>query len=212
MEQIKKIAIIGGTGKSGKYLVEQLLKKEYHCKLLLRNPEKLKIANPFIEVISGDVRDYKSVLALTDGCQAVISMLGQPKNEPTIFSQATKNVLRAMDERNIGRYILITGLSVDTPMDNKNRQVKFATEWMKTNYAETTADKQIEYNILEESNIDWTLIRLPLIEQTEIVNKVNVSLTDCPGDKISASSLALFILEQLSSETFVKKSPFIANA
>ncbi len=105
MEQIKKIAIIGGTGKSGKYLVEQLLKQRYHFKLLLRNPDNFKITNPLIEVVAGDVRDYNSVLALVDGCQAVISMLGQPKGEPTIFSQATKNILQAMSDCNIQRYI-----------------------------------------------------------------------------------------------------------
>ena len=212
MEQIKKIAVIGGTGKSGKYLVRQLLKKEYHFKLLLRDPDTFKVSSPFIEIIPGNVRDYKSVLALTEGCQAVISMLGQPKGEPTIFSEATKNVLRAMDENNIQRYILITGLSVDTPQDNKNPKVKFATEWMKTNYPETTADKQIEYSFLVESNINWTLVRLPLIEQTEQVCEINISLEDCPGDKISATNLALFIIEQLFTDSYVKKSPFIANA
>lgn len=211
MEQIKKIAVIGGTGKSGKYLVEQLLKKGYHFKLLFRNPDNLKITSPLIEVVAGDVRDYKSVLALVDGCQAVISTLGQPKGEPTIFSQATKNVLRSMSECNIQRYILITGLSVDTPDDNKSSKAKFATEWMKTNYSETTANKQIEFSVLSESNIKWTLVRLPLIEQTEEKSEINVSLEDCPGDKISATNLALFLIEQLSTDKFVKKSPFIAN-
>ncbi|MBS1597234.1 MAG: NAD(P)H-binding protein [Bacteroidetes bacterium] len=210
MEQ-KKIAIIGGTDKAGKYLVEQLLRKECHFKLLLRNPDSLKVSSPLIDIIAGDARNYKSVLALTKDCHAVISMLGQPKGERTIFSDATKNVLRAMNENNIQRYILITGLNVDTPHDNKNPQVKFATEWMKTNYPETTADKQIEYDLLVESNVNWTLIRLPLIEQTETVSKINISLEDCPGDKISATNLALFIIEQLSSDKFYKKSPFIAN-
>lgn len=211
MEQIRKIAIIGGTGKSGKYLVEQLLKKGYHFKLLLRNPDNFKITSPLIEVVAGDVRDYKSVLALVDGCQAVISTLGQPKGEQTIFSQATKNVLRSMRECNIQRYILITGLSVDTPDDNKSSKAKFATEWMKTNYSETTADKQKEFSVLSESNIKWTLVRLPLIELTEEKSEINVSLEDCPGDKISATNLALFLIEQLFNDKFVKKSPFIAN-
>ena len=173
MEQIEKIAVIGGTGKSGKYLVEQLLKKGYHFKLLLRNPDNFKITSPLIEVIAGDARDYKSVHALVDGCKAVISMLGQPKDEPTIFSQATNNVLRSMCECNIQRYILITGLSVDTPNDKKSSKAKFATEWMKTNYSETTADKQIEFSVLSESDIKWTLVRLPLIEQTEEKSEIN---------------------------------------
>ena len=151
MEQNKKIAVIGGAGKSGKYIVKQLLNQGYYLKLLLRNPNNFKIASPLIEIVAGDVRDYQSVLALVAGCQAIISTLGQPKGEPTIFSQATKNVLRSMNEYNIQRYILITGLSVDAPEDNKSSKVKFATEWMKTNYPEvvlmSTLYKQHKSNV-----------------------------------------------------------------
>jgi hypothetical protein len=32
-----------------------------------------------------------------------------------------------------------------------------ATEWMYQNYPETTSDKQKEYQLLSESNLDWTL-------------------------------------------------------
>ncbi len=82
---------------------------------------------------------------------------------------------------------------------------------MKTNYSETTADKQVEFSILSESNIKWTLVRLPLIEQTDRKSEINISIEDCPGEKISATNLALFLIKQLSTDKFVKKSPFIAN-
>ncbi len=42
-------------------------------------------------------------------------------------------------------------------------------------------------------------------------SEINVSLEDCPGDKISATNLALFLIEQLSTDKFLKQSPFIAN-
>ena len=42
MEQKIKIAVLGGGGRTGKYLVTQLLSQGYHLKLLLRNPEKLQ--------------------------------------------------------------------------------------------------------------------------------------------------------------------------
>lgn len=42
----------------------------------------------------------------------------------------------------IKRYILTTGLNVDTAMDKKSVKTAFATEWMKKNYPQTTADKR----------------------------------------------------------------------
>lgn len=213
MEQEIKIAVIGSTGKSGKYLVKHLLNQGFHLKLLIRNPESFQNQNPLIEVVKGDVKNSKIVRTLIDGCQAVISTLGlgQTPSETSIFSQATKNVIRSMNESKVQRYIVITGLNVDTPFDKKSPKTKFATDWMYTNYPKSTADKQLEYNILVDSNINWTLVRLPMIEQTDTRSKINVSLEDCQGDKISATDLAHFLIEQLFEDTYIKQAPFIAN-
>jgi putative NADH-flavin reductase len=211
MKIISKVAVIGGTGKSGKYLVKQLIRQGFSFKILVRNPENFPINSPLVEVVKGDARDYNSVCSLISGCQAVISTLGQPKGESSIFSHATRNVIQSMNEFDVKRYVLTTGLNVDTQFDNKSPKTKFATEWMKTNYPETTSDKQEEYNILSQSKVDWTLVRLPLIEQTDSRNEISVNLEDCPGDKISATDLAEFLIGQLSDEIFIRKSPFIAS-
>jgi len=205
------IAVIGGTGKAGQYLVKQLLQEEYKIKLLQRAPENFAIQSPLITTIKGDVRHYAAAQELMDGCQAVISTLGQPKGESPIFSAATKNVLRAMGEHIITRYIVITGVNVDTPFDNKGAAAKYATEWMKTNYPATTGDKQVEYSLLSASAVNWTLVRLPLIILTDNRNKIGVNLEDCPGDKINAADLAYFLTGQLKDETYYQKAPFIAS-
>lgn len=214
MEHSIKIAVIGGTGKSGKYLVNQLLNQGFNIKLLVRNLDHFQIQSPLIEVIQGSISNYGAVFQLVEGCQAVVSTLGlgQPNSETSIFSQSTKNVLRAMEAWNVRRYMVITGLNVDTPFDQKSPKTKFATDWMKTNYPLTTADKQLEYSVLVDSDLDWTLVRLPLIEQTEEKRGVLVSVEDCLGDKISATDLAIFLIEQLTDRTYVRQAPFLANS
>jgi putative NADH-flavin reductase len=214
MEQSIKIAVIGGTGKAGKYLVNQLLNQGFKIKLVIRNLDYFQLQSPLIEVIQGSVSDYNVVYQLVEDCQVVVSTLGlgQPNSETSIFSQSTKNVLRAMEACNIRRYIVITGLNVDTPFDQKRPKTKFATDWMKTNYPLTTTDKQLEYNVLVNSDLDWTLVRLPLIEQTEEKRGVLVSLEDCLGDKISATDLAIFLIEQLTDRTYVRQAPFLSNS
>jgi len=213
MKQKIKIAIIGGTGKSGKYLVNQLINQGFQLKILLRNPNNFQLKSSLIEVIKGEVTNYNSIHSLIEDCQAVISTLGLgiPASEPTIFSQSTTNVIKAMNECNVHRYIVTTGLNVDTPFDKKSSKTSFGTDWMKKTFPISTTDKQSEYDILVNSNIDWTLVRLPLIEQTDERNQVSVDLEDCTGDKISATDLAFFLIEQLSSKAFIKKSPFLSN-
>ncbi len=116
-----------------------------------------------------------------------------------------------MQSAGITRYVVTTGLNVDAPGDQKSGPVKAATEWMYANYPETTRDKQLEYECLSASDADWTLVRLPLIDLTDDVRPVEVSLTDCPGQKISARSLAEFLVGQLQDQTYVRKAPFIAD-
>lgn len=205
------IAVIGGTGKSGRYLVQKLLENNYSIKLLLRSPENSELQNPLIEIIKGDARDYHSITKLLEGCNVVVSTLGQPKEEKSIFSDATNNIIKAMEYYQIKRYVVTTGLSVNTFLDHKNEKIKMAADWMYQNYPETTTDKQREYEILAESNLYWTLVRLPLINLTDESFKTETSLQDCKGENISATDLGKFLVSQIDDETFIKKSPFLYN-
>jgi hypothetical protein len=117
-----------------------------------------------------------------------------------------------MQECNVRRYIVIAGLNVDTPDDKKSKFTADATDWMKKTFPISTADKQKEYQILSESSVAWTLVRLPLIKKTDVNSEITVSLHDCPGNEISATALANFLIGQLDDDRFIKKAPFIANA
>lgn len=207
-----KIAVIGGTGKSGAYLVKELLNRNIPIKLLLRPTSHFETTNPLVEIVRGDARNYESIYSLFEGCDAVISTLSQPVGEESIFSDATRNILQVMEAQGISRYVVTAGLNVDAIGDEKNEKVRFATDWMYQNYPKTTKDRQVEYDLLTKSRIDWTMVRLPMIIQTDERFPVEVSLIDCPGENISATDLAVFLVDQLSSDQYVKKSPFIANS
>ena len=211
MKKIIQIAILGGGGRTGKFLVTQLINQGYRLKLLLRNPENFTIESPLIDVLKGDAIDAESIRFLVQDCQAVISTVGQRKDEPLVFSQSTVNVLKSMAEYGIKRYILVAGLNVDTPFDKKSPKTSAATEWMRTNFPRPHADRQKAYSILSKSNVNWTLVRVPLIEFSNVRGQTIVNLEDCKGDKISAADIAIFLIEQLSDDNYFKKAPFIAN-
>lgn len=211
MEQANRIAILGGGGRTAKYILTQLLSQGYSVKVLLRNPENFHFESSFIEIIKGDALDPDAIRALVQGCHAVISTVGQRKDEPLVASQATINILSAMTEYGIKRYILVAGINVDTPFDKKSPETIAATEWMKMTFPTIHADRQKTYSLLSTSDVNWTLVRVPFIEFTDIKGETVVSLEDCGGNKISAGDIATFVIEQLSDDTYIRKSPFIAN-
>jgi len=220
MDQKTKIAVIGGGGRTGNYLVSQLLNQGFFVKLLLRNPEKIQKSfssdNPLIEIVKGDVLDFKVVKYLIENCDAVISTVGQRKGEPLVASRATTNILKAITENmapGLGkqRYILVAGLNVDTPFDKKGADTLAATEWMKANFPEIHKDRQKAYAILTKSDAEWTLVRVPFIEFTEARKPIQISLEDAAGTKIGAADIAGFLIDQIKDQNYIRKAPFISN-
>ena len=211
MKKQIRIAVLGGGGRTGKYLVTNLINRGFQIKLLLRKPEEFQIISPLIEIIKGDATDPEAIRHLVQGCQAIISTVGQRPGEPLVASRAVTNVLEAMNEFGLKRFISLAGLNVDTPFDRKSAETRMATEWMKANFPEIHADRQKSYAILEESNLDWTLIRVPFIEFMDAAGELAVNPEDCPSNKVNAGSLAVFLADQLFDETYIRKAPFVAS-
>jgi len=212
MNQNIKIAVLGGGGRTGQYLITQLIEKGFSIKLLLRNPETFQIESPLIQIIQGDAIDFTKVSKLIDGCKGVISTIGQRPGEPLVHKEATKNILNAMSLYGVARYILVAGINIETPFDNKGPETTIATNYMKTNFPVIQEDRQKAYTLLEDSDVNWTLARVPFIDFNTGTGHVSVNLDDCLGNKIDAGNIASFLIEQLSEDTYFKKAPFIYNS
>lgn len=134
MNQNSTIAVLGGGGRTGKFLVTQLLQQGYSLNVLLRKPSNFVNHESLIEIVEGDALDIEAIRQLLKGCTAVLSTIGQRADEPLVSLQATSNIIKVMHEINIRRYILVAGINIDTPFDKKGPQTLAATEYMKTHF------------------------------------------------------------------------------
>ena len=96
-------------GRTGKFLVAKLIDQGYRLKVLLRTPENFELRHPLVEIIKGDAIDPVAIHALVKNSQAVISTVGQRKNEPLVAHAATTNVVKAMTYYEVRRYLLVAG-------------------------------------------------------------------------------------------------------
>jgi putative NADH-flavin reductase len=205
------IGILGGAGKAGRPLVQEALKAGYHLRLLLRHPEQFTIQDNRIEIIQGDAREAASLRQVLQGCQALVSTLGHPRGEHTpILSTVTRQLLPLMQESGINRYIVVTSLYTigEELQDEKTRQ---AAAFMQQRYPQFMADRQTELQLLTDSEMDWTYVRLPCLMQEPATGTINVSLTHLPGQQITVEGLAHFLVEQISSRRYIRQAPFVAN-
>lgn len=211
LKKPEKVAVIGGTGRAGKYLVKELIRQGYSIKMLARDPAKITLRSPLIEVVTGNARDYSAINQLLAGCDAVISALGPSKSEPDTCSITVGNILRVMQEKKINRYLEVAGLGIDAAEDHKGLQTRLVVSIIKFFFPAVVNDRQKVYKLLSDSQINWTIVRCPMIEQTDLKRTMKISLNDSPGRKVSATDLASFLIDQLSGSQYVGKCPFVAS-
>ena len=211
MKNQQKIALAGATGKIGKPLLNSLLQQGYQVKALIRKPESFLFSHPSLEIVQGDLVSLESTELFLRDCNAVISTIGQVKDEPMVSAVATSNIVKTMLNYGIQRYLLLAGLNLDVPGDSKSTANRESSAWMRQTFPEVVADKQKAYDILSRNEVDWTLFRLPWIVETDERAGIIADLQDCPGKQVYSHELADFMIGQLNNPLFIKKAPFVAS-
>ena len=126
------ILVVGATGATGRLLVEQLLHRGQHVKVIVRSPEKLpeSIKNhPLLTVTSASVLELsdEEMARQVNGCDAVASCLGHNMSWKGIYghprrlvTEATRrlcNAIKANNPAKPARYVLMNTTG------NRNRDV-----------------------------------------------------------------------------------------
>jgi len=117
-EAKKTIALLGSTGRTGGWVLEDLIAKGYNVRVLVRNDEKLKDyrSKPNLTIIRGDALSENSLKELIQGCSILISCLGSPNKTTLIMTPIAKalvNLLEQEDEYDDLRILWMTSEGVN---------------------------------------------------------------------------------------------------
>lgn len=208
-----KIAVFGGTGRTGRRLVEQALAEGYQVAVLARTPGKLEIQNPALTVIEGDVKDAGAVERTIAGAEAVLSTLGPSSNAPVFeVSQGMGNILAAMKSQGVRRLVISAGAGVGSPDDALglfHRGMNFLLKLMAKN---VLADMTQAVEMVRNSDLDWTVVRLPMLADGPRTGNVRAGyLGKGVGARITRADVAGFMLAQIKDSSYLRKSPVISN-
>ena len=72
-----RIAVFGGTGATGRLLIDQALDRGHSVTAYARHPEKLGIEDDRLTVVAGELWDSAAIDRAVEGSDAVVSLLGQ---------------------------------------------------------------------------------------------------------------------------------------
>ncbi|MCM2404394.1 NAD(P)H-binding protein, partial [Rhizobium sp. S153] len=85
-----KIALFGGTGPTGRHIIEEALRQGYELSVYTRDARKLSTFGDRIEVIVGDLNNREAIKACVLGADPVIGALGSNKQK----ARARRPVMR----------------------------------------------------------------------------------------------------------------------
>ncbi|WP_252314098.1 NAD(P)-dependent oxidoreductase [Sinobaca sp. H24] len=150
-----KIALFGGTGRVGRYILDMLLEENIEVAALARSPEKLTSASPLLKVIKGDALHKEDVEQTIQGADAVISALGTDKQNT--LQQSMPHIIEAMETHNINRLLTI-GTAGILDARSEPGTYRFASSESKRRSTTAAEDHAKVYEMLQATGLVWTII------------------------------------------------------
>lgn len=212
-----KIVVFGATGIVGKAVVNEALSKGHEVTVLTRNARKVTTRHEHLHVVEGDVADENVVRAVLKGQEAVIQTLGiggKGDGKPTsVVSEANKVIMTEMKRMNVKRLVAISVVGAGDsltflPWIYRELVLPVFMKWFQA----IIDDKNRMEHMIRKSGLDWTIVRCTTVKERPAAGKVNATL-DGKGLKfsISAADMAVFIVNQLTDNSFLKRNPTISN-
>jgi putative NADH-flavin reductase len=210
-----KIAILGSTGFLGKVLLKKALDDGYQIKTLVRNPEKLDKFKNSVDFIQGDIFEANNIEETVKGTEVVISTVGPPHRNPKNpekYKRAMENLVAELEKQNIKRFIHVGG-AVHPGGENENWTMsrRLLRLFLNLTWKPGLVAKQLEWEVLKESGLEWTLVRPPQITKGGLTGKVIADEKNLARTKINVEDLSSFILDQINSKNWIRKAPLVAS-
>ena len=100
-----------GTGGTGKHFVSQALKDGHRVRALVRNPAKVEISDPNLEIHTGSITDIPDISKLVQGTDSVVVMLGdkEAQKKSKINTAFVKQLVPAMRQHGVKRLLYQAG-------------------------------------------------------------------------------------------------------
>ena len=194
-----KVLVIGAAGKTGRLVVDRALAAGHKVVALVHSPEEDQ-KHPLpaaAEVIHGDVQNPSRLEHAMEGCHAVIDALGgkTPWKSTDLERSAAATVLEVMGRTGASRLLVVSVLSAG----DSAPQAGFFYEYLMvpTFLHGAIKDKNAMEAEVSASHVDWTLVRPPVLSDSDATGHIRIVSHDEVAHKITRADLAQFLVDQL---------------
>jgi len=204
-----KVVVFGATGRVGKEVVDECLRRGYEVIAFTRKSIIQPQKN--LSVIIGDALNPDAVDKAIQGADAVIIALGiKPSEKRDVISAATANIISAMLHYKVKRLVCLSAYGVGESL----REVPLISRLAFTTYlGRIFKDKYRQQQLIEASNLDWIIVRPTYFTKGPARGNLLVGEKLKPKGLIATISIkdvAKFMVDQLNNNEWVGKKVAIS--
>ncbi len=215
-----RILVLGGTGRTGKLIIDYALSIGYQVNCLVRYPEKITLKNN-LQIYQGSTLDGQDIEKASEGCDAILSALNisrtsdfpfAPLRTPKYFlSKTIQNVLKVAAKNDIKRLIVCSAWGVS----ESRKDIPFWFRWTidYSNIKHAYLDHEKQENLIEKSTSNWTIIRPVGLTNGSKSQKTRESIDNKPKPSllINRRSVAKYMVDSVKNNILIHKKITISR-
>jgi len=208
-----KILVFGASGLTGGIVVDSALKRGDQVLVLTRDASKFSHRHPNLQVMQGRASSMQDIENALEGVDAVIHCLGIGGKgqgaSTTVVSDSVKATLDAMKKKGVRRIVCMSNVGAGNSGTwfYKRVVLPIFLRWLKP----IIEDKNRMEAALKSSSVDWVSVRLPNIVSGPSKRIRSSQDGKGIGISITAESTAEFLLQQVSENIWLRRTPSISN-
>ena len=191
---MSRIVVIGASGRTGRLIVEQLVKRGDSVVAAIRNPRhmaamvKLGAETVILDLEKSTGPDFQAQFR---GADAIVFAAGSGEGESSALDRTgTVKTVRAAESAGVHRYVAISAIGASTGMKLSG---DLATEEMRDYYKQ----KRAANKHLRQSELDWTVLEPAELTDGKLTGKVKLSeaaLEPKPIARADVAAVAVAVL------------------
>ena len=205
------IVVFGASGKVGRLVTQKLLEQGHTVTAFVH---RASLPDPGrLRTVKGDVHNVQQVGEAVRGNEAVVCVLGS-WGTPTkdIISAATRNIIAASRQHDIQRLVSLSGADARAAGDELGIIHRVSHMLIGLVAKKVLRDGEAHIALLQQSDLDWTVIRSPIMRNTHKGRYTLSTARPLPWATIGRQQVADAIVEQITADNWTGQSPFIRRA
>ncbi len=208
---MKTIAVLGASGKSGQAFIHTALGMGYRIRAGVYS-SSYRNNHRNCEIITCDGTIQADVDTLVQGSDVVVSLIGHVKGSPSFLQTETiTHVIQAMQKHKIKRLISLTGTGVRRSGDTPSLIDHLVNAAIKIIDPRRVRDGIAHAAVIEQSNVDWSIVRVLKLTNGRSEKNVCFSLGGPAEVLTSRKRLSRAIMQLVQDDSYIRQMPVITK-